>query len=363
MKHDALAKRSSIVMKRERERHAEDECLCMLCARLTFAESRRKKKSLPWQEMQKQVSAMSTLRCPLSATAQIALVGLGAVVCACGLFASATAAALKEDIVPEHLPTAYRIKTRKHRTRRKTLRSHTAITTATAPLPQLKRTEVGFLQTCQVNGSKKNVSYINLGPQLGANDPRNLSFSLVLETRPRTVWMQQYVTRNNFILKTEVNGIVFSMQTGPPPGVEAVEPNMAFVAPVKNWLPLLMHPPAEQDEHKDHPSPLLPLSAPALAGGDQVEDGGAGAESVGVGGSAAATQVGGGDAVIFSRNGSSIVALVEAWPSGATFLTSRSRLFPTTSTASSPSSRPPAPNHVFWSQSPGHQLAKIKLEA
>lgn len=83
----------------------------------------------------------------------------------------------------------------------------------------------GFLQ------AGKN-HYINVGERVFPDHADNFAMALSLDDEPRTVWIQEFIdeSRTQFILKTEIQGLMFSIQTGPP-GAGA-EWGIAFVSPL-----------------------------------------------------------------------------------------------------------------------------------
>jgi hypothetical protein len=78
--------------------------------------------------------------------------------------------------------------------------------------------------------------YVNVGDRLFADHPTNFSVSMSLDKEPRTVWIQEFLNeaRDSFVLKTEIQGLVFSLQSGPP-GAGAPW-GVAFLAPVVRAL-------------------------------------------------------------------------------------------------------------------------------
>jgi len=74
--------------------------------------------------------------------------------------------------------------------------------------------------------------YINVSNRLFENHPTNFAVTLSLDDQPRTVWIKEYLTesRDVYVLKTEIQGLMFSLQTGPP-GAGAPW-RIAFLAPI-----------------------------------------------------------------------------------------------------------------------------------
>ena len=74
--------------------------------------------------------------------------------------------------------------------------------------------------------------YINVNERIFPDHPNNLSMSLTLTKDPKTVWIQEFVDENRtqFVFKTEINGLMFSLQIGPPG--TGTEWGIAFVAPI-----------------------------------------------------------------------------------------------------------------------------------
>lgn len=77
---------------------------------------------------------------------------------------------------------------------------------------------------------KTSNGFINIGPRIFPKNPGNLSNFLVLEDKPQTIWIQELDEDQTFILKTEANGIIFSIQKNPP-GAGA-EWGVAYAAPM-----------------------------------------------------------------------------------------------------------------------------------
>lgn len=72
--------------------------------------------------------------------------------------------------------------------------------------------------------------YVNVDQRIFSDHESNFSLSLSVSTTPRTIWSQIYNnTRTQFLLKTEINGHIYTCQCGPP-GAGA-KWGIAFVAP------------------------------------------------------------------------------------------------------------------------------------
>lgn len=75
-------------------------------------------------------------------------------------------------------------------------------------------------------------NYLNVSERLFPEHPTNLTRAIAVAKEPVTIWMQEFLNedRTRFVLKTEVEGIMYAVQMGPP-GAGA-EWGIAFVGPL-----------------------------------------------------------------------------------------------------------------------------------
>jgi hypothetical protein len=104
-----------------------------------------------------------------------------------------------------------------------TIYSFTKKTTRKAKVVQTQNT--GYLR---VNDGQ----YINVKSRIFPNHEFNYSVSLTLGEKPETIWIQEFVSGSSskFVLKTEIQGLIFALQQGPP-GAGAPW-GIAYLAPV-----------------------------------------------------------------------------------------------------------------------------------
>lgn len=73
--------------------------------------------------------------------------------------------------------------------------------------------------------------YINVGTRIFPEHETNLATSLVLETTPKTTWTQEFSqNKKHFSLRTELFGLVFTIQKNPP-GL-GTEWGIVYIAPI-----------------------------------------------------------------------------------------------------------------------------------
>lgn len=79
---------------------------------------------------------------------------------------------------------------------------------------------------------KSGEKYVNVGTRIFPEHDTNLSTSLILETTPKTTWTQEFSHNNkkNFSLRTELFGMIFSIQKNPP-GL-GTEWGIVYIAPI-----------------------------------------------------------------------------------------------------------------------------------
>jgi hypothetical protein len=78
--------------------------------------------------------------------------------------------------------------------------------------------------------------YINVSSRIFGEHPTNFAMDLTLGSDPQTVWIQEFVDekRTQFVFKTEIMGLMYSMQVGPPG--TGTQWGVAYVAPLVRAL-------------------------------------------------------------------------------------------------------------------------------